>query len=129
MILDSGDTGYEGENEGAPKSLEFPATHLYNLEERVFTSQWNIPYKREESLGRCLLAATRLAKVGVADSDENCRRFIDQCLPECFQKVRIIFANSVFLSLFHKKQKKACFAILQKKKKQKKTRLLFFFSY
>jgi len=37
---------------------------LYELENRVFTESWSIPYKREESLGRCLIAATRLAQEG-----------------------------------------------------------------
>lgn len=97
-LSDSGDTGYEGDGESGSKSLEFPATHLYNLEERVFTSQWNIPYKREESLGRCLIAATKLAKVGLADSDENCRRFVERCLPECFQKVWTVMAIFFYLT-------------------------------
>ena len=41
--------------------LEFPVTNLYELEGRVFAEHWSIPYKKEESLGKCLLAATRLA--------------------------------------------------------------------
>ena len=38
--------------------------NLYELENRVFTESWSIPYKREESLGKCLAAATRLAHEG-----------------------------------------------------------------
>ena len=53
------DCGMEESN-----SLEFPVTNLYELEGRVFTEMWNIPYKKEESLGRCLIAATRLAEAG-----------------------------------------------------------------
>lgn len=45
-------------------SLEFPVTNLYELEGRVFTEHWSIPYKKEESLGKCLLSATRLADAG-----------------------------------------------------------------
>ena len=30
----------------------------------MFTESWSIPYKREESLGRCLIAATKLAQEG-----------------------------------------------------------------
>ena len=45
-------------------SLEFPVGNLYELEGRVFTESWSIPYKKEESLGKCLLAATRLAQEG-----------------------------------------------------------------
>lgn len=46
-------------------SMEFPTTNLYELEGRVFTDTWSIPYKREESLGKCLVAATRLAEEGI----------------------------------------------------------------
>jgi hypothetical protein len=35
-------------------SLEFPTTHLYELESRVLTSSWNVPFGPKESLGRCL---------------------------------------------------------------------------
>lgn len=44
--------------------LEFPTTNLYELEDRVFVESWSIPYKREESLGKCLLSATRFAQEG-----------------------------------------------------------------
>ena len=43
-------------------SKEFPATNLYELEGRVFTDQWSIPYKKEESLGKCLIASARFAE-------------------------------------------------------------------
>ncbi|XP_064624443.1 ubiquitin carboxyl-terminal hydrolase 24-like isoform X2 [Lineus longissimus] len=68
-------------------SFEFPVTNLYELEGRVFTDHWSIPYKKEESLGKCLFAATRLAKEGLCDADDNCVRFLDRCMPECFQKL------------------------------------------
>lgn len=68
-------------------SMEFPATNLYELESRVFTDTWSIPYKREESLGKCLVAAARLAEEGLCDVDESCHRFMDRCLPECFHKL------------------------------------------
>ena len=45
-------------------SLEFPVTNLYELEGRVFTETWNIPFKKEESLGKCLIASTRLMEAG-----------------------------------------------------------------
>lgn len=148
--------------------MEFPTTNLYELESRVFTDHWSIPYKREESLGKCLIASTCLARhgktmfvgnenlcfciklnalllrncvggmflfaplgvfhmllfwtlmlhgsicmsvvtanffffhawawdkyvnptspslPGLADADENCKRFIDRCMPEAFKKV------------------------------------------
>ncbi|XP_062250884.1 ubiquitin carboxyl-terminal hydrolase 24 isoform X5 [Platichthys flesus] len=69
------------------ESMEFPTTNLYELESRVFTDHWSIPYKREESLGKCLIAATCLARHSLADADENCKRFIDRCMPEAFKKL------------------------------------------
>lgn len=48
------------EESGNP--LEFPVTNLFELESRVFAEQWSIPYKKEESLGKCLIAAARLAE-------------------------------------------------------------------
>uniref|UniRef100_A0A671MWM0 Ubiquitin carboxyl-terminal hydrolase 24 n=1 Tax=Sinocyclocheilus anshuiensis TaxID=1608454 RepID=A0A671MWM0_9TELE len=68
-------------------SMEFPTTNLYELESRVFTDHWSIPYKREESLGKCLIASTCLARLGLADADENCKRFVDRCMPEAFKKL------------------------------------------
>lgn len=44
--------------------LEFPTTNLYELEDRVFVDNWSIPYKREESLGKCLQSAARFAEDG-----------------------------------------------------------------
>lgn len=112
--------------------MEFPTTNLYELESRVFTDHWSIPYKREESLGKCLIASTCLARhgknvvaveglftlcclgdnlgrdnlhvgsqfllflrkphepvspPGLAEADENCKRFMDRCMPEAFKKV------------------------------------------
>ncbi|MBN3302267.1 UBP24 hydrolase, partial [Amia calva] len=68
-------------------NIEFPTTNLYELESRVFTDHWSIPYKREESLGKCLIASTCLARLGLADADENCKRFVDRCMPEAFKKL------------------------------------------
>uniref|UniRef100_A0A8C5WGL6 Ubiquitin carboxyl-terminal hydrolase 24 n=1 Tax=Leptobrachium leishanense TaxID=445787 RepID=A0A8C5WGL6_9ANUR len=69
------------------EAVDFPTTNLYELESRVLTDHWSIPYKREESLGKCLIASTYLAKNGVSDSDENCRRFMERCMPEAFKKL------------------------------------------
>ncbi|XP_071953763.1 ubiquitin carboxyl-terminal hydrolase 24-like [Antedon mediterranea] len=69
------------------ESLEFPTTNLYELEGRVFTEQWSIPYKKDESLGKCLVAATRLAREGKLQQDENCVRFVERCMPEAFRKL------------------------------------------
>ncbi|GCB74652.1 hypothetical protein scyTo_0003743, partial [Scyliorhinus torazame] len=75
------------ENGNCSGSIEFPTTNLYELESRVFTDHWSIPYKREESLGKCLIASTCLARLGLADADENCKRFTDRCMPEAFKKL------------------------------------------
>ncbi|KAM5148138.1 ubiquitin carboxyl-terminal hydrolase 24 [Mantella aurantiaca] len=69
------------------ENIEFPTTNLYELESRVLTDHWSIPYKREESLGKCLVASTYLAKLGLSDSDESCKRFMDRCMPEAFKKL------------------------------------------
>ncbi|XP_034271054.1 ubiquitin carboxyl-terminal hydrolase 24 isoform X2 [Pantherophis guttatus] len=69
------------------EGIEFPTTNLYELESRVLTDHWSIPYKREESLGKCLIASTYLVRLGLSDSDENCRRFMERCMPEAFKKL------------------------------------------
>ncbi|KAJ7330593.1 Ubiquitin carboxyl-terminal hydrolase 24 [Desmophyllum pertusum] len=73
------------------KSMEIPLeisyTNLYELEDRVFVDNCSIPYKREESLGKCLQSAARFAEDGLAEADENCKRFIERALPECFKKL------------------------------------------
>ena len=58
------DPGINGDTEVESGPYEFPVTNLYELEGRVFTDSWSIPYKKEESLGKCLIAATRLAQEG-----------------------------------------------------------------
>ena len=68
-------------------SMEFPVTNLYKLDTRVFQDNWSIPYKREESLDRYLVAATRLAGEGLLEQGENCKKFIDRVMPEAFKKL------------------------------------------
>ena len=61
-----------------------------------------IPCKREESLGKCLVAATNLAAQGRLEEDEHCKKFIEwvgdfisslqltlvfQVMPEAFRKL------------------------------------------
>ncbi|KAI9556016.1 hypothetical protein GHT06_018579 [Daphnia sinensis] len=65
----------------------FPETHLYELESRVFTDQWSIPYKKDESLHKCLAAATKLIEEGFGENDENMQRFLNKCMPEAFRKL------------------------------------------
>ena len=76
-----------GAGEAANNSMEFPVTNLYELDSRVFQDNWSIPYKREESLGKCLVAATRLAGEGLLEQDENCNKFIERVMPEAFRKL------------------------------------------
>ncbi|XP_052775472.1 ubiquitin carboxyl-terminal hydrolase 24-like isoform X3 [Mya arenaria] len=72
---------------------EFPVTNLYELEGRVFAEHWSIPYKKEESLGKCLIAAANLAEAGLMDNDENCSRFVNRVMTESFQK--LLTSNAV----------------------------------
>ena len=68
-------------------SEEFPVTNLYELEDRVFTENWSIPYKKSESLAKCLYSAIKLAYLQKTETDENCCRFFNRALPECFNKL------------------------------------------
>ena len=45
-------------------SVEFPLTHYYELEGRVHTEQWSVPYKRDESLAICMVAAIKMIREG-----------------------------------------------------------------
>jgi len=60
----------EKESESGP--LEFPTTHLYELEGRVFGESWSIPFKKEESLGKCLIYSARFAQEGNQSLCKNC---------------------------------------------------------
>ncbi|CAN8010330.1 unnamed protein product, partial [Ixodes pacificus] len=66
--------------------LHFPTTNLYELEQRVFLDQWSIPYKKDESLAKCLVAATNLAREGQCESNADCKNFMESCMPESFKK-------------------------------------------
>lgn len=87
MVLNGAGHSTSDDPENMDIPLEFPTTNLYELEDRVFVDNWSIPYKREESLGKCLLSAARFAQEGLSEADENCRRFMDRALPECFKKL------------------------------------------
>lgn len=73
---------------GSPQP--FPATNLYELEQRVFVDQWSIPYKKDESLAKCLIAATNLAREGLCESNAECKSFMESCMPESFRKVGLV---------------------------------------
>uniref|UniRef100_A0A914XAR3 UBA domain-containing protein n=1 Tax=Plectus sambesii TaxID=2011161 RepID=A0A914XAR3_9BILA len=70
-----------------PDSLEFPTTHLYELESRVLTSSWNVPFGPKESLARCLHAARCLAREKLCEGDDGCNRFMGNVLVEAFNKL------------------------------------------
>ena len=67
--------------------LEFPATNYYELESRVHTDQWTIPFRQDESLAICLRAAIKMLHHDVAYSDEQCISFMERTLPDAFFKV------------------------------------------
>ena len=67
--------------------LEFPATNYYELESRVHTDQWTIPFRQDESLAICLRAAIKMLHHDVAYSDEQCISFMERTLPDAFYKV------------------------------------------
>ncbi len=46
-------------------NIEFPLTHFYELEGRVHTDQWSIPYKRDESLAICMVATIKMIREGI----------------------------------------------------------------
>lgn len=54
--------GASSQPEDSPNG--FPLANYYELETRVFQDNWNIPYKTEESFGRCLEAAAKMSKEG-----------------------------------------------------------------
>ena len=46
-------------------SIEFPLTHFYELEGRVHTEQWSVPFKRNESLAICMVSSIKMIREGV----------------------------------------------------------------
>ena len=54
---------------------------------KIFQDNRSILYKRGESLGKCLVAATTLAAEGLLEQDEHCKRFIERVMPEAFRKL------------------------------------------
>ena len=78
----------------------FPVTHLYELETRVFQDNWSIPYKRDESLGKCLVAAEKLAREGLMEQDDHCKKFLERIMPEAFRK--LLTSNATHRYYFYK---------------------------
>jgi ubiquitin carboxyl-terminal hydrolase 9/24 len=66
---------------------------LIQLENSVFTENWSIPYKKDEWLDRLMGSSIALLKEGIADSDQNCKRFLDRVLPEVYRKVKFLILS------------------------------------
>lgn len=71
----------EVREESVEDANKFPVTNLYELQSRVFTDQWSIPYKKEESLGKCLIAAIKMAQNGKHKTLDNVQNIYDQWVP------------------------------------------------
>ena len=54
---------------------------------KMLQDKRSILYKRDESLGKCLVAATTLAAERLPEQDEHCKRFIERVMPEAFRKL------------------------------------------
>ena len=59
-----------------------------------FQENWNIPYKREELLGVCLEASTKLAREGTLEQNEAARKFLERILPEALKK--LLTSNAIY---------------------------------
>ena len=81
------DIEMKGEGDSLGNVDVFPVTHLYELETRVFQDNWSIPYKKDESLGKCLIAAEKLARDGLMEQDDHCKKFLERIMPEAFRKL------------------------------------------
>ena len=69
-VLSTAEDDMDANNENIEISLdsvpgEFPVTNLYELEDRIFTDNWSIPYRKNESLGKCLLGAIKVVMEGI----------------------------------------------------------------
>ncbi|CAF1028510.1 unnamed protein product, partial [Didymodactylos carnosus] len=67
---------------------KFPKNKLKELMEKVLSDKWYIPCKVDESLGVCLVAATKLTHEGLANLNEDCKSFIDIIVPDAFRKLQ-----------------------------------------
>jgi len=92
--------------------MAFPTDKLQMLLDNVLVEKWYIPVKLDEPLGVCLTAAISLAQKGIynkenrivffkymyifflskgkLDTIPDCKRFIEDIVPEAFRKVRLI---------------------------------------
>ncbi|UJR33059.1 hypothetical protein I4U23_020518 [Adineta vaga] len=70
------------------EKVTFPADKLLMLLDNVLVEKWYIPVKQDEPLGVCLLAAISLAQDGKLENDVDCKRFIEDIIPEAFRKLQ-----------------------------------------
>uniref|UniRef100_A0A915KXS8 Ubiquitinyl hydrolase 1 n=1 Tax=Romanomermis culicivorax TaxID=13658 RepID=A0A915KXS8_ROMCU len=71
-----------------PESQHFPVAHFLDLESRVLSTSFHVPFTKFDSLEKCLNVAKRLAKDGLLESDPDCSRFVDVCfLKPCLDKL------------------------------------------
>ena len=59
---------------GVSTSIGFPLTHFYELQGRVHTDSWSIPFKKDESLAICMVAAIKMIREGEESSERGGRR-------------------------------------------------------
>jgi hypothetical protein len=65
----------------------FPSEKLQILFDNALTEKWYIPVKQDEALGVCLTAAIKLAQENQTEIIDECKRFIENIVPEAFRKV------------------------------------------
>lgn len=68
--------------------------------DNVLAEKWYIPVKQDEAFGLCLIAAINLAQENKLDTVVECKQFIENIVPEAFQKVNILAKKKTFSSLF-----------------------------
>ncbi|CAM2715589.1 unnamed protein product [Rotaria socialis] len=79
------------------KSIEkkhFPVDKLLILQDKVLAEKWYIPVKQDEALGVCLIAAIKIAQEGKPEDNPDCKKFIEDIVPEAFYKLQT--TKSVF---------------------------------
>jgi hypothetical protein len=58
--------------------------------DNVLAEKWYIPVKQDEALGVCLTAAIKLAQENKLDTIVECKKFIEDIIPEAFKKVNLV---------------------------------------
>ncbi len=58
--------------------------------DNVLAEKWYIPVKSDEALGVCLIAAINLAQENKLEMVAECKRFVENIVPEAFRKVILL---------------------------------------